>query len=151
MTLYADSLLNWGWAGICLIAFVWFAISARSGRQRSTDPRKVIALVLALVSLFPCISASDDAARLQSWNFELDHTSADYWTGGVHHNDGDSERLMALVRLLEVLEASQAAVCQLFCLLLAAFGLVAALRLRQQECLLPWRAGRSPPATYPAL
>ena len=144
--LYTDSVLNWGWAGICLVAFAWFAISVRSGRWRNwqANPRKAIALALALVSLFPCISASDDAARIKSWNFDSSHDSAGYSAAGGQHSD--SERLTALVRLLEVLEACQAAIAHLFSLLLALFALVAALRFNQQECPAPWRAGRSPPA-----
>jgi hypothetical protein len=146
MPLYTDSALNWGWAGICLVAFAWFVVSARAGRCSTwqANRRKAVALALALVSLFPCISASDDAARIKSWNFDShDDTASFSAVGGPH---GDSERLTALVRLLEVLESCQAAIAHLFSLLLALFALVAALRLNQQECPSPWRAGRSPPA-----
>lgn len=144
--MYTDSLLNWGWTGICLAAFVWFLISAWKGRlhNRHTNPRQAIALALALVSLFPCISASDDSARLKNWNLPGSPDSPSFGADNSSRNDND--RLNALVRLLEVLEAGQAAVTKLFSLVLTLFALVAALRLRRTECVSPWHAGRSPPA-----
>jgi hypothetical protein len=148
--MYADSLLNWGWTGICLAAFAWFLISAWKGRlhNRHTNPRQAIALALALVSLFPCISASDDSARLKYGNLQGSPDSPTYGPAGSQHND--SERLTTLVRLLEVLEACQAAVTKLFSLVLTLFALMAALRLSRTDCVSPWRAGRSPPAACPA-
>jgi hypothetical protein len=149
--MYADSLLNWGWTSICLAAFAWFLISAWTGRlhKRHTNPRQAIALALALVSLFPCISASDDAVRLRYWNLQGSPDSSSYETKSSQH--GDNDMLAALVRLLEVLEASQAAVTTLFSLFLALFALMAALRLSRTGCVSPWHAGRSPPAVCPAL
>jgi hypothetical protein len=148
--MYADSLLNWGWTGICLATFAWFLISAWKGRlqNRHANPRQAVALALALVSLFPCISASDDSARLKYWNLQGSPDTPAYRADSSSRND--SERLTALVRLLEVLEACQAAVTKLFSLVLTLFALVAALRLSRTECVSPWRAGRSPPAACSA-
>jgi hypothetical protein len=146
--MYADSLLNWGWTGICFAAFAWFLVSAWRGRfqNRHANPRQAVALGLALVSLFPCISASDDSARLQAWYLQGNSDSSAYLaTSGQH---GDNERLSTLVRLLEVLEACQAAVTRLFSLSLIVFAWIAALRLHRPESVAPWRAGRSPPPAY---
>jgi hypothetical protein len=149
--MYADSLLNWGWASICLATFAWFLISAWKGRlhNRHANPRQAIALALALVSLFPCISASDDSARLKSWTLQGSADSPTYRADRGPRNDNDM--LIALARLLEVLEACQAAVTKLFSLFLALFALVAALQLLRTECVSPWHAGRSPPAACFAL
>ena len=146
--MYADSLLNWGWTGICLAAFAWFLISAWKGRlhDRRANPRQAIALALALVSLFPCISASDDTARLKYLSLQGGPDSPTYSSAGSQRND--NERLTTLVRLLEVLEACQAAVTKLFSLVLTLFALVAVLRLSRTECVSPWHAGRSPPPAY---
>ncbi|HEV2198347.1 MAG TPA: hypothetical protein VGR73_00890 [Bryobacteraceae bacterium] len=144
--MYTDSLLNWGWTSICLAAFTWFLISAWKGRlqNRRANFRQAIALGLALVSLFPCISASDDSARLKNWSLPGSQDSAALRADGSPHTDNDM--LTTLVRLLEVLEACQAAVTKLFSLFLTLFALMAALRLSRTERVSPWRAGRSPPA-----
>src|SRR3977135_4477326 len=67
---YANSLLNFAWLALCIAAFTWFLVSTR---RRGLSSRRLVigrglALALALVSLFPCVSASDDSVRLALLN-----------------------------------------------------------------------------------
>jgi hypothetical protein len=132
--LYADTILNLAWASVCLTAFIWFlaAEQRRSSRRRITV--RAVALILALVSLFPCVSATDDAVRLQFFS-----------TKGDHHQP-DKKNLGTLVRLLEALDAVQITVTFALCFCLYLFALALTETHQSLERFLPIRAGRAPPA-----
>jgi hypothetical protein len=144
---YADALLNLAWAAVCLAAFAWFLAFERrraSGSRRALRYR-AIALSLALVSLFPCVSASDDSVRLQF--FGSGATVPD--TPGHRPAPGspppDKKTLGTLVRLLETLESVQIAVSLVLSVVLCAVALALIERHRSLERFLPARAGRAPP------
>jgi hypothetical protein len=138
--LYADTMLNLAWAAVCLAAFAWFiAVEKRRVSRRQLISRAV-ALSLALVSLFPCVSASDDAVRLQF--FSANATD--------HHSSGapqpDKKNLGTLVRLLEALDSVQVAVVLVLCFCLYLFAVALAEIRESLDRFLPIRAGRAPPA-----
>src|SRR5579862_3586167 len=105
---HAITTLNLVWLGVSLAAFAWFIVSSRSQRNWRATTCRALALSLALVSLFPCVSASDDVARLALLGSQDASDADEQWAG--KHQQGDNTPLATLVRLLELLEASQAAV-----------------------------------------
>src|SRR6185437_1558508 len=104
---YANSLLNLAWVALCIAAFTWFLVSTR--RRAVSSGRLVVgralALGLALVSLFPCVSASDDSVRLALMNAQAsaDRSGHSSWSA----QNSSTEMLAILVSLLEVLESAQ--------------------------------------------
>ena len=144
--MYADAILNLAWAAVGLAAFAWF-ISAefiaveRRRISRAALISRAVALSLALVSLFPCVSASDDAVRLQFFSTSTtDHQSS-------NTPQPDKKNLGTLVRLLEALDSVQIGVVLVlsFCLYLFAFALIET--HRSLDRFVPIRAGRAPPAS----
>src|SRR5260370_38652312 len=102
---YADALLNLAWAGVCLAAFAWFLSFERRricGSKRALRYRAV-ALSLALVSLFPCVSASDDSVRLQFLGAGAPVAPSHRPVPASQPND--KKTLGTLRRLLEALES----------------------------------------------
>jgi hypothetical protein len=146
MWMYADSRLNLAWAGVSVAAFLWFLISGRhrhSCYSRRALMCQALALGLALVSLFPCISASDDAARLALLNAQLSSDSGGQWSGTDDRTD--TQTLATLVGLLETLESSQIAVVILLNIVLSLFAFAFAARVAGVDRFLPSCAGRAPP------
>ena len=103
---------------------------------------RALALGLALVSLFPCVSASDDAVRFQLYSTPENpqHPSK------APHSDHKS--LATLVRLLEALDSVQVATVLVlcFCLFLCYFALIET--HRSLDRFVPIRAGRAPPRAF---
>src|SRR5579863_3961932 len=101
---YANSLLNLAWLALCIAAFTWLLVSTR--RRGESSGRLVmgraLALALALVSLFPCVSASDDSVRLALLNAQASADTSGHSSWGAQHPS--TEMLAILVGLLEVLE-----------------------------------------------
>jgi hypothetical protein len=60
-----DTILNFAWAGTCAGALGYFWPERKAGaRRRVVFSRQTLSVILAAVTLFPCISATDDRARL---------------------------------------------------------------------------------------
>ena len=137
--MYADTILNLAWAVVCIAAFAWFIGLEKSRLSRRAIVSRGVALALALVSLFPCVSASDDAARLQLFAASNPHNHS-------QSPQPDKKNLATLVRLLEALDSVQITIVLVlsFCLYLFAFALIET--HKSLERLLPIRAGRAPPA-----
>jgi hypothetical protein len=146
--LYADALLNLAWAAVCLAAFAWFVSFERrraAGTKRALRYRAV-ALSLALVSLFPCVSASDDSVRLQFFGFGTATPNAPGHRPAPSSQPSDKKTLGSLVRLLEALESVQIAVLLVLSVVLCSFALALVERRQSLDRFLPTRAGRAPPA-----
>lgn len=65
---YIDTALNSAWALLCVGALVFHFIRERGNSHAHTQRVRAIRMLsvfLAAVSLFPCISASDDGIRLR--------------------------------------------------------------------------------------
>jgi hypothetical protein len=140
---YADTILNLAWAGVCLAAFVWFTGVERRRLSRQAIVSRAIALSLALVSLFPCVSASDDAVRLEHF----------FSTAPGEHRSGndqqpDKKNLATLVRLLEALDSVQIGVAFVFAFCLYLFALALTETHKSLERFVPIRAGRAPPTGF---
>jgi hypothetical protein len=142
--LHADAILNTLWALVCAGALIYhFGREARRSFSNSwTRTCRTVAVLLAAVSLFPCVSATDDAVRAQYF----ESTQSD-----PHHpQDGQPRKapeksLATLVRLLEALESVQIALIWVLAVALCSFALVAVLWRPGIESFLIRRPGRSPP------
>ena len=143
-----SSLLNLVWAAICLAAFTWFLASSihRQRCSRRIMTIRAVALALALVSLFPCISASDDAIRQELLDAQMaaDPTGHSHWVG--RHAGG--EMLATLVGLLEVLESAQVSAILALAISLSLFALTLAIRAESVDRFLPACPGRAPPSGF---
>jgi hypothetical protein len=146
---YASSLLNIAWLAVCVAAFTWFLVS--TGRRHRCSPRvlmcRALALGLALVSLFPCVSASDDAIRLTQLNAQFSGDSPDQLSLPGSH--AGTELLATLVGLLEVLESAQVTAALALSVSLCLFALALALHPASSDRFLPACPGRAPPGWSP--
>lgn len=146
---YADTMLNLAWAFLCLSAFACFI---RFERRRALGGRQALiyrglALSLALVSLFPCVSASDDAIRLQYLGAGASAPDSHRQTPLPGGPQSDKKALGTLVRLLEALDSVQIAVSLVLSLILCLFALALIETHKSLDRFLPIRAGRAPPTT----
>ncbi len=139
--MYADAILNLAWAAVCLAAFGWFIAVERKRVSRTAITSRAVALSLALVSLFPCVSASDDAVRLQFLS-----AAAGKQQPSDRAPQQDKKNLGTLVRQLETLDSVQVGVCLVLCLFLYLFALALMETHTSLERFVPIRAGRAPPA-----
>jgi hypothetical protein len=146
---YTSSLLNLAWVAISLAAFTWFLAS--TGRRLKCSRRvltvRAIALGLALVSLFPCVSASDDSVRLELLNAQLSSDSPGQSHWSARHIS--TEMLATLVSLLEVLESAQITAILAFSISLCLFALALAIQPNSVDRFLPACPGRAPPCSPP--
>ncbi|SRR6266849_8897617 len=145
---YADALLNLVWAAVCLAAFAWFLTFERRriyGSKRALRYR-ALALSLALVSLFPCVSASDDSVRLQFFGAGANVPAMPGHRPVPGSPPADKKTLGTLVRLLEALESVQLTVSLVLSVVLCSFALALIESHQSLDRFLPTRAGRAPPA-----
>jgi hypothetical protein len=143
---YANSLLNLAWLALCIAAFTWFLLSTR---RRGVSSRRLVmgralALSLALVSLFPCVSASDDSVRLALLNAQASANTSGHSSWGARQ--ASTEMLAILVGLLEVLESAQVSAILALAIALCAFSLALTIHPDSLDRFLPSCAGRAPPA-----
>jgi hypothetical protein len=145
---YTDVLLNLVWAAVCLAAFTWLIASekrrAQAGWRAITN--RAMALSLALVSLFPCVSASDDWVRLQFLGASATSPASNVPNKApVSRDQPDQKALGMLVRLLEALDSVQVSVAVALSIVLCLFALALIETHRSLDRFLPARAGRAPP------
>jgi hypothetical protein len=138
-----DTALNLIWALFCVGALVYHVRSERrrgSSATRRSRAIRALALLLAVVSLFPCVSASDDSVRFEYLGQRLPAS---------HPNEskqGPGNALATLVRLLESLESVQVPLIVALSVSLYFFSLVLVEWRKGQDRLAPKRSGRAPPA-----
>jgi hypothetical protein len=147
---YANSLLNLAWLALCIAAFTWFLVSTR---RRGVCSRRLVmgralALSLALVSLFPCVSASDDSVRLALLNAQASADTSGHSSWSARH--ASTEMLAILVGLLEVLESAQVSAVLALAIALCVFSLALTIHPDSLDRFLPSCAGRAPPASFTA-
>ena len=147
---HANSLLNFAWVALCVAAFTWFLVSTsrRGVCSRRLVMGRALALSLALVSLFPCVSASDDSVRLALMNAQASADSPGHTSWSAQHSS--TETLAILVGLLEVLESAQVTAVLTFSIFLCLFTLALAIHPESLDRFLPSCAGRAPPSCLPA-
>jgi len=144
---FADVILNVVWALFCAAALLYHI--RQEGRRPASSfwnrACRTLAVLLAAVSLFPCVSASDDSVRAEYWNA----TQSD-----PHHKQSDESRkspeksLATLVRLLEALDSAQVSLIWVLSVALCSFVLVAVQWQPGKEHFFPRRRGRSPPISF---
>jgi hypothetical protein len=147
---YANSLLNLAWVALCIGAFTWFLVSTRRRGIASTRMvmGRALALSLALVSLFPCVSASDDSVRLALLKAQASETTPGHSTYDAQHPS--TEMLAILVGLLEVLESAQVSAVLALAIALCIFSLALTIHPNSLDRFLPSCAGRAPPRSLSA-
>jgi len=104
---------------------------------------RALALGLALVSLFPCVSASDDSVRLALMDAQAAADSPGHSSWSTQHPS--TEMLAILVGLLEVLESAQVTAVLALIISLCLFTLALAIHPESLDRFLPSCAGRAPP------
>jgi hypothetical protein len=142
---YVGSVLNFAWAARCVAAFTWFMVLACVQRtpSRKAVLFRALALGLALVSLFPCVSASDDSVRLILLNQQIAPDSPGQMSWSGHHTS--TEVLAILAGMLEVLENAQISAIVAICVSLSLFAFALAVQAESLDRFLPSCAGRAPP------
>jgi hypothetical protein len=158
VVVFTNAILNLAWAAICLAAFAWLiAAENRREHQRARASRRTIiyrgiALSLALVSLFPCVSASDDLVRLQFLGANTTtSTPSDSHKSPASPDQSEKKALGMLGRLLEALDSVQITVALALCITLCLFSLAITESHRSLDRFLPARAGRAPPSNRRSL
>lgn len=141
---HADAILNAAWVLVCAGALLYYLRqeARRAGSSSWTRTCRALAILLAAVSLFPCVSASDDEAR--SRYFESTHVDPHHPQNG-HPKKSQEQSLATLVRLLEALESVQVGLIWVLSVALCFFSLVAVQWRAGIESFLVLRPGRSPP------
>jgi hypothetical protein len=139
-----DTALNLVWAMFCVGALVYHIRSERrrgnSGTRRARAIR-ALAIFLAVVSLFPCVSSSDDSIRFEYMGYTQSPAS--------HSNEskeGPGTALASLVRLLESLESVQIPLIVALLISLCFFSMVLVEWRKGQDRPVPMRSGRGPPS-----
>ena len=115
------------------------------GSRRAVTYR-AIALSLALVSLFPCVSASDDSVRMQVLGAGATLPDAEDHHKTPPGQQSDKKTLGTLARLLETLDSVQITVVLVLSIVLCLFAMALSESHKSLERFLPTRGGRAPPA-----
>ena len=145
-----DNGLNLLWALLALAALGTLAVAEFRRAKPSTWTarcRRGVAVFVAAVALFPCVSASDDFVRFEQLEIGLQaHTKV----RSNHPSKSNEKPALYLARLLEALENFRASgACRLFVILCCVAFVHVGSKLRYEREL-PSYTGRSPPAA-PAL
>jgi hypothetical protein len=136
----AGALLNLFWVGLCICAIT---LQLRSDSRRSANRRSRIrggiVVFLAVVALFPCVSATDDSIRVEYLDSQQQPSS------GAFPEPSHDKSLGTLVRLFEVLESAQIVFGLIIAATLFFFALVSLSRPASIDRLMPALSGRAPP------
>ena len=138
--------LNALWALFCAAAVVYHI---RAERLRSVGTRRArvfraVALFLAVVSLFPCVSASDDSVRYEYLDFNQSTPARPHSAPAPR---APEKSHVMLVRMLEALESVQVPLIWAFAITLCFFAMVCVEWRQGLDRFLPRRAGRDPPCS----
>jgi hypothetical protein len=101
-----------------------------------------------MVSLFPCVSASDDSVRLALLNAQASANTSGHSAWSTRH--ASTEMLAILVGLLEVLESAQVSAVLALAIALCVFSLALTIHPDSLDRFLPSCAGRAPPVSLTA-
>ena len=103
MSLMLDSGLNLLWLGISVAALVWLAVAeSRVPARLGARLRRVFALVVVALALFPTVSDSDDIFSFSLLDGRLGQHGDGF--GGPATEDPKEKDGLQLIRLLESLE-----------------------------------------------
>ena len=142
-----DAGLNLLWALMGVVALGALAVRDARRQVRLRDRcRSALAVFIASVALFPCVSASDDLVRFD--RLQVSSPAANAVTSPLPAKRGPRAAL-CLARLLESLENFQISTTCRFLITLYLLALVGAISRQGVERPLPCPFGRSPPCFAP--
>jgi len=130
------AILNLLWVTLSIAAvLLQLRADVRRGATRRARIRGAVIVLLAVVALFPCISASDDLARINLLDSK-------------NQASPEARSLGELVRLFDILESAQIAVVLAVAVTLAVFAVVVTFGPDSIDRLLPSFSGRAPPFDF---
>ena len=139
---YLTTALNVIWATLGFLALLAFFISERRGIlvARGSRVRRFAAVSVIVLSLFPCVSASDDILGLAELGVKAQH----------HTSRGTlpDKSSLQLSHLLQALENLQIATIFFFACVSLCFGFIFHARHESIARQLPCLLGRAPPAAF---
>jgi hypothetical protein len=143
MTYSLDISLNLVWVAICVAAVAWALWAERRGSPRSawTRTRRLAAVLLVALALFPSVSVSDD--EISFWFL---FAPSNHRGGSAPIEEGKERSAQQLARVLNSLEHFQVNGIWTFTLTLFFLSLVLILLPVANERFLICRAGRAPPS-----
>ena len=137
------SLLNVAWAVVCLAAGT--RLFRLGGRITTPKARRLVAITMAAVALFPVVSASDDLVRFAFPGSAAIQTHAK--AGTPLQDDSDQQPAQAtLAKLLDSLDSVQIAPFCTSSLLLLLVSFIVYAALVTVERRVSAQHGRAPPA-----
>ncbi len=127
-----ETLLNLVWASVGITGLGLLACSELRNRneRRPQRWRRILAVVFAILVVFPCVSASDDIVSLNA----------------LSHRTGDDRPSAQLERFFGALQSVQPAMQFQLLFALSLFGLAVVLRRPVRDRYLVCDPGRAPPA-----
>jgi ABC-type phosphate/phosphonate transport system permease subunit len=144
-----EAALNLLWVSLALGALCllgWTEISRSPLTARRTRSKRLLAVVFAILFLFPCISESDDLLSFQ--NFQFTPETRGELGAPSPQNPGD-EQPDHLVRFFTSLQTFQIAALYTVLAILLYVALVFATRANPCERHLAAACGRGPPSFLP--
>ena len=145
LSIHLDTALNLMWAAISVAALLWFArLEWDHGRRvsRQGRHRRLFAVCLMAVVIFPSISDSDDLFHFSLLQIPTRQSGG---FGSAPQEDRQEKASLQLARLLETLEHFQVSGFQLFTFGLYCVAVSLSLRLSSFTRCIGCSAGRSPP------
>jgi len=137
------SLLNVAWAVVCLAAGT--RLFRVGGRITTARARRLLAITMAAIALFPVVSASDDLVRFAFLGSAAIHTHAK--AGTPSQDDSDEQPAQAiLAKLLDSLDSVQIAQFCTSSFLLLLVSLIVYAAFVTIERRVSVQHGRAPPA-----
>jgi hypothetical protein len=139
-----DVVLNLLWLGISAGALFWLLRSERNRTGRTTfraRRRRLAAVCLMAVALFPTVSDSDDLFNFSLLQIPLRHGGV----GNTPTEDSKEKASLHLARVLEMLEHYATARIQTFAVTLFCLIFLTACRAELFSRAVSCQSGRSPP------
>ena len=140
------NVLNLIWLVVAVAAFAAVLWSVRRQATGSARGHKVLSVLLVMVSLFPCVSASDDVI-----NFAYVSAGLETRSGFGHSAPGNSDTDTVIYLVLQNLEHLQITSFYTLFVAFLFFGLVCLSTPRSVQRQLPSFVSRGPPQPAPAL
>jgi ABC-type phosphate/phosphonate transport system permease subunit len=144
-----EAALNLLWVSLALGAFAllgWAEVCSSPLTARRTRSKRLLAVVFAILFLFPCISESDDLLSLQNFQFTPETRGQ---VGAPSPQNPSDEQPDHLVRFFTSLQTFQIAALYAVLSVLLYVALVFATRANVFERYLAAACGRGPPACLP--